>query len=108
MFQKVVTNILYIGGLVILGYTLGAYYGFPGKPSEYIPEIDSTLVNTKQAEIDSLVNVIEEYEKIDSVLRDSIREVVVTRTIEVDAVKKLPLDSGVLYLKHKLREFQDE
>ena len=68
--------------------------------------MDSTLVNSEAIKIDSLENVIREYEKINSNLRDSVRIIEVTRTIEVDAIKKLPLDSGVLYLKQRLREFQ--
>lgn len=108
MFQKIVTRLIYICCLVILGYTLGVYFGKPGKPSGLYPEIDSTLVITMQHKIDSLEILVEGFDSLSNILKDSIREVEVMQIIEVNAVKKLPLDSGVLYLRKKLREFQDE
>lgn len=108
MFREVVNSILYIIGLLIVGYVLGVYFSYKSlghSPNNPIT-MDSTLVNSEAIKIDSLENVIREYEKINSSLRDSVRIIEVTRTIEVDAIKKLPLDSGVLYLKQRLREFQ--
>ena len=110
MFQKVAINILYIIGLILLGYILGVYVSRPSvsvdEPID-IEKIDSLLVSKEKATIDSLTLVIEEYKKINSDLKDSIKEVVIIRTEKVDEVRKLPLDSGVLFLNHKLREFEN-
>ena len=113
MFQEKISNLvnhfIYFTitlFVVFVGYVLGVL--FPYNSPEHIPaqNIDSVLVDEKR-KIDSLETVIKEYEKINSDLRDSVKTIEITRTIEVDAVKKLPLDSGVLYLKHRLREFQE-
>lgn len=108
MFRKTVINVLYVIGLILLGYILGVYVG---RPSDFVepiePEkVDSLLVKDELSKIDSLETVIDEYEKLNSDLKDSIEVVTVIRTVKVDEVKKLPLDSGVLFLKHKLREFE--
>lgn len=109
MFRKVVSNLIYVIGLVLLGYILGVYFNRPSEiisPTIDIEKIDSTLVGEENRKIDSLEAVIKSYELINSSLRDSIQTITIIRTIEVDAVKKLPLDSSVLFLKQKLREFE--
>ena len=109
MFRKIVNNLIYIIGLLVLGYILGVYFGRPSDTASSpidTEKLDSILVGEENKKIDSLQLVIENYEKINSSLRDSIKEVTIIRAIEVDAVKELPLDSGVLFLKHKLREFE--
>lgn len=109
MFRKVVNSLIYIIGLLLIGYILGVYVGRPSDstlPTIDVETLDSILVGKENKKIDSLQAVIENYERINSNLRDSINKVTIIRTVEVDAVKKLPLDSGVLFLKHKLREFE--
>lgn len=109
MFQKTVTNLLLIILLILLGYILGVYIGPPGYSSldKESLRIDSVIVEKESRDIDSLLSVIKDYEIINNRLRDSIQVVVTTRIIEVDAVKKLPLDSGVIFLKQKLGEFEN-
>lgn len=109
MFRKTVINLILILFLILSGYALGAYFGFPGYNPHIDTEIesDSLIIKDDKVKIDSLVSVIEEYKEINDRLRDSIQVVITTRIIEVDAVKKLPLDSGVIFLKHKLREYEN-
>lgn len=109
MFRKTVINLILVLFLILSGYALGTYFGFPGYNPHIDTEIesDSLIIKDDKVKIDSLVSVIEEYKEINDRLRDSIQVVVTTRIIEVDAVKKLPLDSGVIFLKHKLREYEN-
>lgn len=109
MFRKTVTNLLLIVLLILFGYILGVYIGPPGYSSfdKESLRIDSVIVEKEFKNIDSLLSVIKDYEIINNRLRDSIQVVVTTRIIEVDAVKKLPLDSGVIFLKQKLGEFEN-
>lgn len=110
MFQKLTNNIVSILILIVIGFILGVYYTKPsesnqtGIDTEYI---DSVLVKNEIRKIDSLKSRINEIELINNNLRDSIKLITITRVIEVDAVRKLPLDSGVIFLKQKLREFED-
>ena len=89
---------------IIIGFVGGIYYS----RSHTTFEIPNDFIEQENRKIDSLNNKIKEYEIINSCLRDSVRTVVITRTIEVDAVKKLPLTEGVEYLKQKLREYEEE
>ena len=89
---------------IIIGFVGGIYYS----RSHTTFEIPNDFIEQENRKIDSLNNKIKEYEFINSCLRDSVRTVVITRTIEVDAVKKLPLTEGVEYLKQKLREYEEE
>ena len=89
---------------IIIGFVGGIYYS----RSHTTFEIPNDFVETENKKIDSLVSLIKEYELINSCLRDSVREVIITRTIEVDVVKKLPLDKSVEFLKQKLREYEEE
>ena len=109
MFRKTVTNLLLIILLILLGYILGVYIEPPGYSSldKESLRIDSVIVEKESKNIDSLLSVIKDYEIINNRLRDSIQVIVTTRIIEVDAVKKLPLDSGVIFLKQKLGEFEN-
>ena len=110
MFQKTVTNLILILFLILSGYALGVYFGFPGYNPTYkdiTVEIDSLVIKNEREKIDSLYLVIGEYKKINNLLRDSIQNIVTTRIVEVSAIKKLPLDSGVLFLKQKLREYEN-
>jgi hypothetical protein len=111
MFRKIVNNLIYIIGLIVIGYILGVYVNRPSDSSLPVldPEtLDSLLVGNENKRIDSLELIIEDYKKINNNLRDSIEAVTITRVIEVDAVKKLPLDSGVIFLRQKLREFESK
>lgn len=99
--RKTIINIV-IG--IIIGFVGGIYYS----RSHTTFEIPNDFVETENKKIDSLVNKIKEYEMINSCLRDSVREVIITRTIEVNAVKKLPLNESVEFLKQKLREYEEE
>lgn len=110
MFQKTITNLILITFLIFIGYALGAYFGFPG----YSPtldnikvENDSLIIKSERTTIDSLTFLVGEYEKINNLLRDSMQVIVATRIVEVDAVRKLPLDSGVIFLKQKLGEYEN-
>lgn len=110
MFQKLTNNIVSILILIVIGFILGVYYTKPSESSQTgidTEYIDSVLVKNEIRKIDSLKNRINEIELINNNLRDSIKLITITRVIEVDAVRKLPLDSGVIFLKQKLREFED-
>lgn len=109
MFRKVVINLLYVLGLVLLGYILGVYISRPSVSIDEpinVEKVDSLLVSKEKLIIDSLNLVINEYKKLNSDLKDSIKVVTIVRTVKVDEVKKLPLDSGVVFLNQKLREFE--
>lgn len=111
MFRRTVINVLCIIGLLLLGYFLGVYFG---GPSDFVEEpidaekVDSLVVKKELEKIDSLTKVIETYENLNSDLKDSIETVTIIRTVKVNEVNKLPLDSGVLFLKHKLGEFESK
>lgn len=108
MFQKVVINLLYVLGLVLFGYILGVYVSRPSVSIDSldVEKVDSLLVSREREIIDSLNLVISDYKKLNSDLRDSIKVITVVRTVKVGEVKKLPLDSGVVFLNQKLREFE--
>lgn len=109
MFRNVVNNIIILSIFILFGFGLGVWYSLPSAQNTTIDKtyVDSILVKKELNKIDSLTKIIGEYELINSNLKDSISKITVTRTIKVDAVRKLPLDSGVLYLKQKLREFEE-
>lgn len=109
MFRKIAIEVLCVLGLILLGFFLGVYISRPSVSVDEpinVEKIDSLLVSKEKAVIDSLNLVISEYEKLNSDLRDSIKIVTIVRTVKVDEVKKLPLDSGVVFLNQKLREFE--
>lgn len=110
MFQNVISKIVIVLILLIFGFGLGVYYTKPSTIDQSTIDknyVDSILVKKELHKIDSLQKIVSEYERINSNLRDSIDKISITRTIKVDAVRKLPLDSGVIYLKQKLREFEE-
>ena len=102
--------------LLILGLSIGAGLGFilfrdssnsaPSEdPSVIIPD---SLIKDETNKIDSLKEEIESREELISRLKDSIQIKEVIRTIQIDNVKKLPLDSAVMFLNSKLREYEDK
>ena len=70
--------------------------------------IPDSLIKEETNKIDSLKEVIESREELISRLKDSIQIKEVIRTIQIDNVKKLPLDSAVMFLNSKLREYEDK
>ena len=96
-------------GLIILliGFGLGIYFErgiSPSSPSIGNPD---DLVKPEIEKIDSLKEEIGRREEIISHLKDSVRVIETIRTVEVDNIRKLPIDSGVGFLKQKLREYED-
>lgn len=109
MFQKTVINFISLVLLIIFGYVLGVYLRLPGHDfSTDIVLKDSVIIIEDIKKLDSLTNLVEEYRAVNTRLRDSLDNIVTTRIIEVEAVKRLPLDSSVLFLKQKLREYEGD
>ncbi len=108
MFQKTIINLFLIIILILFGYVLGVYFGPPRHtPIEEGVLNDSIIVKDDLKRVDSLERVISEYREVNTRLRDSIQDIIAIRIVEVDVVQKLPLDSSVIFLKQKLREFKN-
>lgn len=74
--------------------------------SEVSINLDSLLKKDK-IKIDSLKKEIYLREEKISRLKDSIQVKEIIRTVEIDNIKKLPLDSSVTFLNLKLREYEN-
>ena len=108
MFQKTVINFISLVLLIAFGYVLGVYLRLPRHSilNDSSTLKDSVIFVEDIRKVDSLTNLVEEYRAINTRLKDSLSSVVVTRIVEVESVKRLPLDSSVLFLKQKLREYE--
>ena len=102
--------------LLILGLSIGAGLGFilfkgcsspaPSEdPSVIIPD---SLIKEEKEKIDSLEKEIKIREENISRLKDSIQVKEIIRTIKIDNIKELPLDSSVIFLKSKLRDYDNK
>lgn len=91
-------------GMILLGRSCSDHL----RETQGNVEIPNKIIEKELKEIDSLKNVIELGEKEISRLKDSIKVKEVIRTIQIDNVKKLPLDSAVIFLNSKLREYEDK
>lgn len=110
MFQKIVINFISLVLLIVIGYVLGVYLRLPGH-GLYTGDVvlkDSVIIIEDVKKIDSLTSLVEEYRAINTRLRDSLDNIIITRVIEVESVKRLSLDSSVLFLKQKLREYGND
>lgn len=117
MFVNVTAKSLVISLIIVvlsltLGFGLGALFfrgcshSTPDKTTDSI-KVPDTLIQEDQRKIDSLKEVIKEREESIGHLKDSVKIIETIRTIEVDNIKKLPLDSAVMYLNLKLGEYYD-
>lgn len=95
-------------GMILLGRSCSGHLKEVQGNSNNNVEIPNKIIEKELKEIDSLKNVIELGEKEISRLKDSIKVKEVIRTIQIDNVKKLPLDSAVIFLNSKLREYEDK
>ena len=111
MFQKIVINFISLVLLMIIGYVLGVYLRLPWHDFYIGDDVvlkDSIIIIEDVKKLDSLTNLVEEYRAINTRLKDSLDNIIITRVIEVESVKRLPLDSSVLFLKQKLREYGND
>lgn len=101
--------------ILILGLSLGIGFGmilFKGcsNPTFYKESsnviIPDSIIKEEKNILDSLEKEIIIREEVISHLKDSIQIKEVIRTIEIDNIKELPLDSSVIFLKSKLREYE--
>lgn len=69
--------------------------------------IPDSVIKQETEFIDSLRNLEKEIDSLRAETRDSIQYVIKWKTKEINRVKELPLDSGILYLQKKLRENED-
>lgn len=107
--MKTTITSLIISLVILFSFVGGIYFEKSRSHSTFeITMMNDDIIKEKNNKIDSLLSIIEEYEKINSCLRDSVREIAIVRTVEVDAVKKLPLTDGVKFLKQKLGEYEEE
>lgn len=109
LLKKLIASIV---GL-LLGFGFGVIY-FKGcsKPSSdnedpVITTDQSNIISEDSKKIDSLRLEIERKERIIGHLKDSVKVIETIRTIEVDNVKNLPLDSAVMYLNLKLESYEN-
>lgn len=101
--------------ILILGLSLGIGFGmilfkgcsnptfYKGSSNVIIPD---SIIKEEKNILDSLEKEIIIREEVISHLKDSIQIKEVIRTIEIDNIKELPLDSSVIFLKSKLREYE--
>ena len=110
---KILIISLVILGITLIGFGVGVilkFYSHSNPTKENITDtiiVPDKLIKDNQIKIDSLNKVIEEREKSIRHLKDSIEKIEAIRTIEVDNVKRLPLDSALIYLNLKLGEYYD-
>jgi hypothetical protein len=73
------------------------------EPTEESIIIPDSLVRQENLKIDSF-NDVERIERMRfEILQDSIRTIESFRYIKIDSIKNLPVDSGILYLRSKLK-----
>lgn len=106
-------KILSIIVILLIGFGLGIlmdkYVFNRSKPISIPPVVvPDTVYIEEQNKIDTLWRTeIKEKERAGKV-RDSIQIITKLKYISVDSVKRLPLDSGMIYLKNKLEEYEDK
>ena len=91
--------------VILLLILVGVYFWVKkdSHPSIVVPN-DSTKV--EELLIDSLKKELIQRDSIIGCLKDSVVEIEVIRTEEVNKIKELPIDSSVWYLEQKLREYE--
>lgn len=77
-------------------------------PSKDMTEEIEKLIQPEREKIDSLTLEIQGKEEIINRLRDSLKNMEVTRIYKVDSIRKLPTTEGVEFLRNKLREFESK
>lgn len=106
-------KILSIIIILLIGFGLGVlmdkYVFNRSKPISIPPVVvPDTVYIKEQNKIDTLWKTeIKEKEKAEKV-RDSIKVITKIKYIKADSIKKLPLDSGIIYLRNKLEEYEDK
>lgn len=107
-WKKIIANVI---GL-LLGFGFGAIYfkgcsnpDFEDEDNITIPE---NVISEETKKIDSLKLEIIKREELIGHLKDSVKIIETIRTIKVDNIKKLPLDSAVMYLNLKLEKYENE
>lgn len=89
-------------GICAEKYVFGPKPIFPG--DVVIPD---SIVQPENEIIDSLNHLDSTLISNSEALKDSIKVIYRIRYIKVDSVKKLPLDSGIMYLRAKLKEYEE-
>ena len=105
--MKEVLKILII---LLIGFGLGMLFekhiggSKPIDPSSVV--IPDSIIAGENHKIDTL-KITEEKERIKEIyLKDSVKTITKIKYVKVDSIKKLPLDSGILYLKSKLDKYE--
>lgn len=89
---------------ILVGWCTNEYTSQPGDVTVVVPD---SIFKKEQNYIDSLRTIEKRVDNKRESLKDSIQIVVKWRTKEVENVKNLPLDSGIIFLNKKLREYED-
>jgi len=81
------------------------YTSQSGTPIEII--IPDSIIAAENSKLDSIQTLVENLEKNRETIKDSIVYITKWRTVEVSKVKSLPLDSGIIFLREKLRDYEN-
>jgi hypothetical protein len=90
--------------LLILGFVIGWY------TSDWYTNQSFSKSESEIVKIDNKIDSLEKKDSIITVertiLRDNIIKVSITKEVEINNVKSLPLDSGIIFLRNKLEEYE--
>ena len=93
----------------VIGIGLGFYAGkriYQAEPVDITITIPDSVIEEETRYIDSLYSVEQEIEEKRKELEHEIEIIREEEIKEINYIKKLPTDSGVKYLKSKLREYE--
>jgi hypothetical protein len=90
--------------LLILGFVIG-WYTLDWYTNQSFSKSESEIVEIDN-KIDSLVRKDSIITVERTILKDSIIKVSITKEVEINNVKNLPLDSGIIFLRNKLEEYE--
>lgn len=98
--------------IIILALLLGFGFGFYARKYIYRTEpvtitIPDSVIQEQTKHIDSLYRVEKEIKTERKKLDAEVRVIQEERINEINEIRKLPLDSGVNFLKTKLREYEE-
>ena len=86
---------------MLIGLGIGIY------TEKYIYQPKSVDFEDETKKIDSLENTIVDIETEKVIVHDSIIKVKIEKVKELERIERLPLDSGIIFLQIKLREYEE-
>ena len=86
---------------MLIGLGIGIYTG------KYIYQPKSVDFKDETKKIDSLENTIVDIETEKVIVHDSIIKVKIEKIKELERIERLLLDSGIIFLQIKLREYEE-